>query len=83
MEQQRNNTWIVLGVLVAFTVVPVLIVVGVLIGASGGDDGTAAPMTTTTTTAPPTVTTEDLADDRLTGLEASGDAAPWSNSTRR
>ena len=73
MEQERRNTWIVLGAMAAFTLVPVLIVVGVLIGASEGDDGTAAPMTTTTTVTPP-ATTEDLAGDRLTALEASGDA---------
>ena len=73
MEQERRNTWIVLGAMVAFTLVPVLIVVGVLIGASGGDDGVSAPMTTTTT-APPPVTTEDLGDDRFTSMEASGDA---------
>jgi hypothetical protein len=52
----------------AFLVAPVLIVVGVLIGASGGDDGTAAPMTTTT--APPPVTSADLADDGFSALEA-------------
>ena len=74
MEQERRSTWIVLGAMAAFTLVPVLIVVGVLIGASGGGDGTAAPMSTTTTTAPPTATSEDLAGDRLTVLEASGDA---------
>jgi hypothetical protein len=72
MEQQRSNTWIVLGAMVAFTLVPVLIVVGVLIGAGGGDDGTAAPMAATTRVTP-SVTTDDLDGDRLTGLEASGD----------
>jgi hypothetical protein len=71
MEQRRSTTWIVLGAMVAFTLIPVFIVVGVLIGASGGDDGVSAPITTTTT-APPTVTTEALADDRPIALQASG-----------
>ena len=73
MEPERRNIWIVLGGLAAFILVPALVVVGVLVGASGGDDGTAAPMTRTTT-APAPAGTDDLADDRLTALEASGDA---------
>jgi len=76
MEQERRNTWTVLVAMAAFTLVPVLIVVGVLIGASGGDEGTIPSMVMkpTTTTTAPTETTEGLADDRLTALEASGDA---------
>lgn len=75
MERERRTAWIVLGAMAAFALVPVLIVMGVLVGASGGDDDAAAPPMQTA--APPTVTTEDPegpADDRLTVLEASGDA---------
>ena len=74
MEQERRNTWIVLGAMAAFTLVPVLIVVGVLISASGGDEDRRAAPATTLTTAPVTVTTEDLADDRLAAIEANGSA---------
>lgn len=72
MEQQRSITWIMVGAVFAFVALPVLIVVGVLIGARGGDDPTAARMTTTT--AAPVPTTEVPAQDRLAALEADGGA---------
>jgi len=74
MEHDRRNTWIVLGAMAAFTLVPVLILVGVLISVSGGDrNGTTAPVLVPTVTSPPPANTNDLADDRLTALETSGD----------
>lgn len=73
MEQQRSITWIMVGAVIAFVALPVLVVVGVLIGARGDDGRTAARMATTTTAAP-VPTTEALADDRLAALEAGGGA---------
>ena len=65
MEQQRSITWITVGAALTFLILPVLIVVGVFIGAR---------VATTTTNAAPVPTTEALAEDRLATLEAGGDA---------
>lgn len=73
MAQQRSITWIMVGAVFAFVALPVLIVVGVLIGAGGGDYPTATPMTTTTTAAP-VPTTEAPTEDRLATMEAGGRA---------